>query len=762
MANKALKGLTIEIGADTSELNAALDKVDKQSQKISGELKDIDRGLKLDPGNTELLAQKQQVLADAISNTEEKLDTLKEAEKQVQKQFERGEVSQEQVRALRREILATEGKLESYKNAAKATEEALQDVGDETEETEDALKDVGDAAEDAAEAVEDTGEAAEDSGDGFTVAKGALAEFIGDGLSALVGAATDAISSFFELAEATREYRNEMAKLNTSFESAGLSADAANKTYKELYGILGDEGAAVEAAQQLAKISKDEKDLAANTRILTGVMAEYGNSIPTEGLAEGMAATAAMGEVQGVLADALEWQGVNLDSFNEKLAGMTTEEERAAFIQDELTKLYGESADAYKETNSAVIEANKSQADLTATQAELGETLEPLTKKMTELKTKALQWLIDTGLPALEKGFGWIKDNIPTITVVAAGLTGAFIAQKIATLAQKAATEGLTIATYAAKIAQEGFNKAMKANAIGLIVTAITLLVAAFIQLWNNCEGFRNFWIAMWEGIKKAAKAVADWFVQAWENVSEFFSGTWDKLVSGAKNAWAGIKNAFSSVTNWFKDTFTKAWQGVKNVFSAGGKIFDGIKEGISSVFTTVVNGIIRGINKVIAVPFDSINGILNFIRNISILDYQPFVGLWKQNPLPVPQIPELARGGVLEKGQVGLLEGDGAEAVVPLEQNTKWLSKVAEQLAGLLLDAAGGLDLERSLQSRTTNQPTFEALERLSPKLDLILAAIENGHVLTIDGDALVGATANRMDNALGRRRALASRGAI
>ena len=80
MANKALKGLTIKIGGDTSELTKALDGVEKQGRSLSGELGQINKLLKLDPKNTELLAQKQKVLAGAISSTEKRLDTLKEAE----------------------------------------------------------------------------------------------------------------------------------------------------------------------------------------------------------------------------------------------------------------------------------------------------------------------------------------------------------------------------------------------------------------------------------------------------------------------------------------------------------------------------------------------------------------------------------------------------------------------------------------------------------------------------------------------------------
>lgn len=251
------------------------------------------------------------------------------------------------------------------------------------------LKKQSEALEDLTDDTEKAGDATEKMGDKFAGLKkvGGIAA----GAIAAVGAAcVGAVTAFLGLAESTREARNNMAKLETSFQTAGLSAENAEKTFNDLYGVLGDEGRAVEAAQQLAKISKDENDLAANTRILTGVMAEYGDSIPTEGLAEGIAASSAMSSVQGVLADALEWQGVNLDKFNEKLGKMKTEEQRTAYIQETLLGLYGDSADAYMENNAAIIAANKAQAELNAALNELGAIAEPI---MTTIKTLAADLL---------------------------------------------------------------------------------------------------------------------------------------------------------------------------------------------------------------------------------------------------------------------------------------------------------------------------------------------------------------------------------
>ena len=558
--------------------------------------------------------------------------------------------------------------------------EALAKNEKEIEKQTKALEELDDAAEDAADATREAGEAAEDAADGFTIGKGAIAGFVANGLSSLVSGCTNAISSVFGLAESTKEFRTEMAKLKSAFDSAGLGADLAQKSYDDLYSVLGDTGKATEASMLLAQIAKDEEDLDKWNRILVGTFAQYGDSIPTEGLAEAISATSAMSSVQGVLADALEWQGVNLDDFNAKLETMSTDQERAAFIQETLTGLYGESADAYRENNKELIEANNAANELEKAQAELGETIAPITTKFTELKTKALQWLIDTGLPALKTGFDWIKNNLPTIATVIGGVTTAIIAQKVANVAATAASKNMTLAQYAMTAAQKALNGALKANPIGLVITAITALVAAFVYLWNNCESFRQFWVNLWEGIKSGFSAFVDWIGGAVRSIGDFFTGLWTGLKDGAAAAWQGVKDTFAGVAKFFGNIFGAAWQKVKDVFSVGGKIFDGIKDGIVTAFKAVVNAIITGINKVVSLPFNGLNGILNTLNGLSILGVKPFSWLtWRA---PVPQIPMLAEGGVVRKATTAIIGEDGAEAVVPLEKNTGWIKKLAAEIA--------------------------------------------------------------------------------
>lgn len=151
----------------------------------------------------------------------------------------------------------------------------------------------------------------------------------------------------------------------------------------------------------------------------------------------------------------------------------------------------------------------------------------------------------------------------------------------------------------------------------------------------------------VWEGIKKVGRGLLD-LMNPIGGLQDGFKSLWEKVASGALSAWEGIKNAFKSAPEWFQGKFRDAWQKVKDVFSAGGRIWSGIKEGIENTFRTVVNAIIRGMNTIIAVPFNKINSMLNTIRNAHFLGISPFQNMWGVNPLPVPQIPMLARGAVI------------------------------------------------------------------------------------------------------------------
>lgn len=363
--------------------------------------------------------------------------------------------------------------------------------------------------------------------------------------------------------------------------------------------------------------------------------------------------------------------------------------------------------------------------------------IESFEKKMDQIGGKIAGWVTALGIlgGAILFIIGGISLNIPMIlagaTLCGIGIAvgnGSGVLDGISPIIKAIVMALGTFATVllvvkeaiiAVKGAQAALNIVMNANPIGLVIAAVAALVAAFIYLWNNCEEFRQFFINLWEQLKEVVKAVADWFVQAWTDiknffvnlwnsikdgavnvwngiknvfsvvgnwfynsvispVTNFFSGMWDKLKSGAKNAWDGIKNVFSTVAQFFGDVFSKAWKKVKDVFSTGGKIFDGIKDGIVNAFKAIVNAIISGINRVIAIPFNGINWALNKIRNVSIFGLKPFDWIYT---ISVPQIPRLAKGGITNGATLAEIGEAGREMVLPLESNTQWMDLLADKI---------------------------------------------------------------------------------
>lgn len=255
-----------------------------------------------------------------------------------------------------------------------------------------ALQDMGNEAEDASKDTDKLTYSTEKSSKGLSALKGAAA--IGVAAIAAVGAAAVAgVNSLLNLAESSRELRNEMNRLETGFTTAGLSAEDATETYKTLYGVLGDTGRASEAAGHLALLANNTEDLQKWTDIATGVYAQFGDSLPIEGLTEAANETAKTGQLTGVLVDSLTWAGIAEDSFQKKLDACSNEQERQKLITDTLNGLYSEQAKTFKELNADVIAANEANAELAQTQADLGAAVEPLNTKLTELKNTILEWL---------------------------------------------------------------------------------------------------------------------------------------------------------------------------------------------------------------------------------------------------------------------------------------------------------------------------------------------------------------------------------
>lgn len=554
MSNKLIRGLTVEIGGDTTKLGEALKNVESKSKGLSGELAQVNKLLKLDPTNTELLGQKQKVLAGLIESTAEKLEKLRSAEatatkgaknwdaytkavapieaqidkvteslrrmkaqqeeaqedfgidsdqymaasarveevsrqlkalraqaRNVREEFD-NPISPEAHRALQREIAATENALKNYEDAAKDTDEALKNLGKGAKTAEQRTQELAERSGVAAKDLDKLKEKADDVAD--------------KGLKVLAAAATAAVAALTAASEATREYRTNMAKLNVAFTDNGHSAAEAQEAYQELVGVLGESDQAVEAANHLAKLTDNARDLATWTGdILPGVFATFGDSLPIEGLTEAANETAKVGQVIGVLADALNWAGtITEDEFNVALAACSDEQERLALITGTLSGLYKSAAAQYKRTNAEVIRANKANDAWTASLARSGKVMEPIITDVKELGVELLQsadqpirriskYIRSTLLPTLEKVSKWALKNGPQIIGVTTGLATAMGTYKVGAAAAKIATSDLTKVILGAEKAQKLLNLTTAATPWALAIAGAAAVVAGLAAL---------------------------------------------------------------------------------------------------------------------------------------------------------------------------------------------------------------------------------------------------------------------------------------
>ena len=532
-------------------------------------------------------------------------------------------------------------------------------------------------------------------GIGEGIAKGAKAAAVG-----LAAAGTALVA----LGASTQEYRNEQAKLTTAFETAGSSAAQAKETYNDLFRVLGDSGQATEAANHLAKLTTEEKALNEWTTICQGVYATFGDSLPIEGLTEAANETAKVGTLTGSLADALNWAGVNEDAFQEKLDKCNSEAEREQLIRKTLNGLYDDAAAKYEENNAQVLAQNEAQARLQETTAALGEVVAPLVTSFTQFATDALavvvpyvqqlaqeygpalQSVLEGVAAALEAAFTWAIQH-KEILLVAGGLI-AGIATAIGlynvVAAVKAAMDAAQVTTLWALVSAYAAQAAAMIVAIApylAIVAAIAAVIAIIVLCVKHWDKIKEATAKAWEKMKELVQ-------KGIEKVISFFN----KVVSFVKDNWQGL---LLLIVNPFAGAFKLAYDNCEGfrtkVNSIFGKIKDSIKEKLTDAKNTVKSIV------------DAIVGFFTGAKfkwpSIKMPKFSISPAGWKIGDLLEGKIPKLsiawnAKGAVFDKPTLlnygGSLQGvgeDGAEMLMPLENNLEWLDK----LAGMLTDRMGG-----------------------------------------------------------------------
>lgn len=404
---------------------------------------------------------------------------------------------------------------------------------------------------------------------------------------------------------------------------------------------------------------------------------------------------------------------------------------------------------------------------------------------------------IDAILPVVTDAVNWLNKNLPLVKDILIGIgaaVAAYLAYTTAILVAEKGWMALTVAQKAAAIAQKALaagqkvlNAVMSANPIGLVIAAITALVAAFIILWKKSKAFREFWIGLWnkiksvaekawekikgfftgafavvkavwsaaigffkgiwDGIKKVFNAVVDFFRRIFNDALEAVKKVWNTVIGFYSAIWEGIKSVFSAVVDFFKTVFTNALDGVKAVWNTVTGFFSNIWDGIKGVFKNTVSWFTTKFEGALNAVINVWNTIKGFFEDVWGWIKKPFVTaagwfrskfdavveaikapfeglvdwfkqLWAdikdvfsfndaatglKASLEANGFPQMAGGGVLKRGQVGLLEGNGTEAVVPLENNKKWIAATAASLKSAL-KSEGLLSGSSSTTSSVTN----------------------------------------------------------
>lgn len=391
-------GLKIGLEGE-KEFKKAISEINQSFKVLGSEMKVVQSQFDKNDSSVEALTARNQVLSREIEAQKQKIETLRSALSNAASSF--GE-NDRRTQNWQIQLNNATAALNDMERELSQNERAIDELGDELRQSGDQADDFGDELEGAAKDADDASSRFEKVGSvvkGMGVAIGAAVVAAGAALAGLT-------KSFLDLAESTREYREDQAKLDAAFITAGFTTEQAGEAYKSFYSILGEEDRSVEAVNHLAKLCSSEQELAQWTDIAAGVWATFGDSLPIEGLTEAANETAKTGQLTGVLADALNWAGLSEDDFQASLDACNSEQERSALITETLNGLYEEAAENYKELNGDVMEAQRAQAELTDAYAELGAIAEPI---MTTLKFMAADVL---------------KEMTPFVALMGEGLQG--------------------------------------------------------------------------------------------------------------------------------------------------------------------------------------------------------------------------------------------------------------------------------------------------------------------------------------------------
>ena len=792
-----IKGITIEIDGKTTGLTKALKAANSEIKTTKSQLNSVEKALKLDPKNVDLLKAKQNALNGVIKETKEKLDMEKQAAESAKKELELGNITQGEYDALQAEIVTTTNELSNLEKQARQASSVL---GSQMQAAGAHIKEIGNNISELGEKVTGVGDKVSALGGKMTatitmpvVAGGTAAvKEATDYSSALAKLSTiadttqtpidDLDSSIMALSDSTGMGAAEIAEASYQAISAGQSTkdavgfvEQANvlaragftsmttatdtlTTALNAYGLSADQVSSVSdkliTTQNLGKTTVDELGASMGKVIPTAAM--YGVNLDQLSAAyvtttkNGIGTAEATTYINGMLNELGKSGSTTSNILKEKTGKSFSELMNEGYNLSDVLQIIQNEADSSgmsladmfgsQEAAKAAATITQHTTDFTSAVKELGnsagtaqqafDTLEASDPSIQFEKTKtAIQnCAISIGqilMPIVQQIAGKIQELVQTfrdldpetqqqivmIAAIAAAIgpliviIGTLISSvgKIITFGGQIVSLVGSITTWMGTAST--FITGTMIPAITGVVTAIGpfLLIAAaviavitaiivVIKNWDAIVEVAQFvWESFCEKVSQLVTAFKEFFTSAFQAIGSFFTGIWNGIVSVATNAWSSIRNVFSTVGSFFTGIFQQAWNGITNIFNRLGGFFSGVWNSVTGIFKSAgmaignaISGAVKtAVNFVLSKAIGIINGFIGAINAvIGVINKIPGVSLSKISKLGVPQ---LERGGVLAKGQVGLLEGNGAEAVVPLDQNEKWIAAVAREMKAAL-----------------------------------------------------------------------------
>lgn len=709
--------ITTVFKADISNFTAATQQLNRDVALVNSEFKNATASMGKWSDNTDGLKAKLTQLNGTLDAEKKRLalleaqyDDLKNAGKENTAEAQRLAIAINNQSA---KVKTTQKQIDNYTNKL----EELENTSNDTKKSVDNLTD-----------------SAEKQGSTFKSIAGGLGKGLVAGIAGIGTAAVGAVSGFLALGESTREYRVGLAQLETAFSKVGFTAEETYDAFNYFGSVLGDTKKAQETMLVLGQLVDSEKELESWTDTLTGVYATYGEAIPLESMSEALVLASKQAVAEGGLADALEWGGVNLEDFNTKLESLNSEEERSAYIQETLNGLYGEAAQKYNELNKDALAASTASTNLQHAMAQLGAVAEPILTMLKEATAAFIMTLepavklIGEGLQGVFNGtagaaetlatglndlFKTILDKatafIPTVIDIILELLPQIITTILNALPQLVNTLASVIAQLLNALSE------MLPTLIPVIVNAILLVVETILDnLDLLIDAGINVILALAEGIinalpqliEKIPIIIEKLVTAIMENLPKLIRAGIQLIVSLGQGLIDAIPQLVEQLPTIIASIVKGLLEGIPDLIAAGGDLLAGLFEGLLD--PSVIWENIKSLGNSIIDGFKSFFGIASpsklmrqeIGKNLgeglgeglldSEKDVQKDIAKFNKDILssfnyslnPNVNAPALANGGIVNSPTLAMIGEAGKEAVVPLENNTEWLEKLADKLA--------------------------------------------------------------------------------